>query len=113
MPAKKAAPRGRVSRAALPKSAPQRYVLKLYVAGTSRRSVEAIRTITEICDQHLKGRYQLSIIDIYQQPTLAEGEQIIAAPTLVRKLPLPLRRFIGDMSNVDRILVGLDLRPKP
>jgi len=68
--------------------------------------------ITRICEENLKGRYDLQIIDIYQQPSLAAGEQIIAAPTLIKKLPLPLRRFIGNMANNDKILVGLDLRPK-
>ncbi len=87
-----------------------KYVLKLYVAGINRRSSQAIRSITEICDQYLKGRYDLRVIDIYQQPTLARGEQIIAAPTLVRKLPLPLRRIIGDMADKEKLLVGLDLR---
>jgi circadian clock protein KaiB len=88
------------------------YVLKLYVAGVTPKSAAAIRSVTEICDVHLKDRYTLEIIDIYQQPTLAKGEQIIAAPTLIRKLPLPLRKLIGDMANRDKVLVGLDLRPK-
>jgi circadian clock protein KaiB len=90
----------------------QVYVLRLYVAGINPRSSEAIRSITEICEQHLKDRYDLEIIDIYQQPTLAKGEQIIAAPTLIKKLPQPLRRFIGNLADKERILVGLDLRPK-
>jgi len=89
------------------------YLLKLYVAGVTPRSSGAIRSITDLCETHLRGRYALEIIDIYQQPTLAAGEQIIAAPTLIKKLPLPLRRLIGDMANQDKILVGLDLRPKP
>ena len=89
-----------------------RYVLKLYVAGVTRKSDAAIRSVTEICETHLKDRYDLEIIDIYQQPTLAKGEQIIAAPTLIKKLPLPLRKLIGDMANQDKVLVGLDLRPK-
>jgi circadian clock protein KaiB len=86
------------------------YVLRLYVAGITPRSARAVENIRRICEEHLAGRYDLEVIDIYQQPTLAEGEQIIAAPTLVRKLPLPLRKFIGDMSNTERILVGLDLK---
>jgi len=90
----------------------QRYVLRLYVAGINPRSSAAIRSITEICEEHLKGRYDLEIVDIYQQPTLAAGEQIIAAPTLIKKLPEPLRRFIGNLADKDRILVGLDLRSK-
>ena len=91
---------------------PKRYVLRLYVAGISLKSSAAIRTVTALCEEHLKERYELEIIDIYQQPTLAKGEQIIAAPTLVKNLPKPLRRFIGDMADKERILVGLDLRPK-
>jgi len=87
-----------------------RYVLRLYVTGTTRHSTRAIVNIRKICEEHLQGRYELEIVDISQRPTLAEGEQIIAAPTLIKKLPLPLRRFIGDMSQTDRILLGLDLR---
>ena len=94
------------------KQATQRYVLRLYITGMTPRSTQAVTNIRKICEEHLQGRYNLEVIDIYQQPTLAEGEQIIAAPTLIKKLPLPLRRFIGDMSNTDRILLGLDLRPK-
>jgi circadian clock protein KaiB len=90
----------------------QMYVLRLYVAGVNPRSSAAIRSITEICEQHLKDRYDLEIIDIYQQPTLARGEQIIAAPTLIKKVPEPLRRFIGDLADRERILVGLDIRTR-
>lgn len=89
-----------------------RYVLKLYVTGSTRRSALAIANIKKICEEHLAGRYELEVIDIYQQPILAEGDQIIAAPTLIRSLPLPLRRFIGDMSQTDKILLGLDIRKK-
>ena len=89
-----------------------RYVLKLYVAGVTRKSEAAIRAVTALCETHLKDRYELEIIDIYQRPALAKGEQIIAAPTLIKKLPLPLRRLIGEMANQDKVLVGLDLRPK-
>jgi circadian clock protein KaiB len=96
----------------LKRSKDKKYVLRLYVAGATPRSTEAIVNIKKICEEHLKGRYELEVIDIYQQPVLAKGEQIIAAPTLVKKLPLPLRRFIGSMYDVDRILVGLDLKPK-
>lgn len=87
-----------------------RYLLRLYVTGTSRNSERAIVNIRKICEDHLQGRYDLEIVDISQQPTLAKGEQIIAAPTLIKHLPLPLRRFIGDLSQTERILVGLDLR---
>lgn len=90
----------------------RKYVLRLYVAGISPRSEEAIRNVKAICDEHLAGRYDLQIIDIYQQPVLAKGEQIIAAPTLIKKLPEPLRRLIGSMADEDKVLVGLDLRPR-
>jgi len=97
---------------ALKKSAKEKYHLRLYVAGTTPRSLTAVANIKKICEEHLQGRYDLEVIDIYQQPTLAKGEQIIAAPTLIKKLPLPLRKFIGDMADQERILVGLDLKPK-
>jgi circadian clock protein KaiB len=87
-----------------------RYVLRLYVTGTTRNSERAIVNIRRICEEHLQGRYDLEVVDISEHPTLAQGEQIIAAPTLIKKLPLPLRRFIGDMSQTERILLGLDLR---
>jgi circadian clock protein KaiB len=90
----------------------ERYVLRLYVTGLTPRSTEAFATIKAICEQHLEGRYDLEVIDIYQQPTLAKDEQIIAVPTLVKKLPLPLRRFIGNLSDEERVLLGLDLRRK-
>jgi circadian clock protein KaiB len=88
------------------------HILRLYVAGMTPQSRRAIANIKQICEEHLKGHYRLEVIDIYQQPVLAEGEQIIATPTLVKKLPLPLRRLLGDLSNTERVLVGLDLRPK-
>ncbi len=97
---------------ALKSSQDQFYILRLYVIGTSPQSVRAISNIKKICEEHLEGRYELDVIDLHQQPQLAHGEQIIASPTLIKKLPLPLRRIIGDMSNEDRVLVGLDLRPK-
>lgn len=86
------------------------YVLRLYVTGNTPRAMRAVVNIRKICEEHLEGRYDLEIIDISEHPTLAEGEQIIAAPTLIKKLPHPLRRFIGDMSQTERILLGLDLR---
>ena len=88
------------------------YVLRLYVAGMTPKSTQAITNIKKICEDHLAGRYSLEVIDLYKRPALADGEQIIAAPTLLKKLPLPLRRFIGDMSNTEKIIVGLDLRPQ-
>ncbi len=90
----------------------EKYVLCLYITGITPKSTRAIQNIKKICEENLKGRYELDVIDIYQQPILAKDEQIIAAPTLIKKLPLPLRRLIGDMSDKERILVGLDLQPK-
>ena len=94
------------------KKAKEKYLLRLYVAGLTPRSQTAIKNIKKICEEHLNGRYDLEVIDVYQKPVLAKGEQIIAAPTLIKKLPLPLRRFIGDLSDSERILLGLELRPK-
>jgi circadian clock protein KaiB len=90
----------------------QHYALRLYIAGTSPKSLRAIANVKKICEENLHGQYELQVIDLYQQPQLAQGEQIIAAPTLIKKLPLPLRRIIGDMSSAERVLVGLDLRKK-
>jgi circadian clock protein KaiB len=91
----------------------QRYVLKLYVTGKTPRSTRAVENLRAICDEYLAGCYDLEVIDIYQQPALLAGEQIVAAPTLVKKFPLPIRRFVGDMSNRRRVLVGLDLVSVP
>ena len=108
--------RGKTSTEEFEKAAAERnrakYVLRLYVAGMTPKSTQAIANVKRICNEHLSGRYELEVIDIYQQPKLAKGEQIIAAPTLIKKLPLPLRRLIGDMSNTERFLVGIDLKPK-
>jgi circadian clock protein KaiB len=86
------------------------YVLRLYVAGMTPRSRSAIESITSICKEYLEGRYDLEVIDVFQRPVLAREEQIIATPTLVKRLPAPLRRFIGDLSQKEKVLVGLDLR---
>lgn len=88
----------------------KRYVLKLYVTGTTPRSAQAIANIRTLCDAHLSGRYDLEVVDIYQQPSIAAGEQIIAAPTLVKKFPEPPRRMVGDFSDAKKVLIGLDLR---
>jgi circadian clock protein KaiB len=90
----------------------QKYVLRLYIAGMTPRSREALRTVTDICAEELAGQCDLEVIDLYEQPTLAQGEQIVAVPTLIKKLPAPLRRFIGSMADKERILVGLDLQPR-
>ncbi len=92
---------------------PNVYVLKLFVSGMTPRSLKAIQNTRRICRDHLDGRYELEVIDLYQQPELGKREQIIAAPTLIKKLPVPLRQFIGDLSDTEKILVGLDLIPKP
>lgn len=88
----------------------ERYILRLYVTGSTNRSVFAIENLKKICEEYLEGRYELEVIDLYQKPSLAQGDQIIAAPTLIKQLPLPFRRIIGDMSNTEKVLFGLDLK---
>jgi len=90
----------------------EKFVLRLYIAGTTASSTRAIQKVRSVCEEYLQGRYQLEVIDIYQLPALAKEHQIIATPTLVKILPAPLRRFIGDLSKVEKILFGLDLREK-
>jgi len=97
---------------ALQEAGNEKYLLRLYVTGITPKSSRAIQNIKKICEENLKGRYELEVIDIYQQPMLAKEEHIIAVPTLIKKLPLPLRKLIGDMSDKERILQGLDLRRK-
>ena len=89
----------------------QRWELRLYIAGQTPRSVKAFANLKRICEEHLKGRYRIEVIDLIQNPQLAAGDQILAVPTLVRLLPEPVRKIIGDLSNTDRVLVGLDVRP--
>jgi circadian clock protein KaiB len=91
---------------------PAKYVLRLYVTGMTPKSTRAITNVRKLCEEFLKGAYELKVIDIYQQPTLAKGEQIIATPTLIKQLPLPLRKLIGDMSDTERFLVGIDLKSR-
>jgi circadian clock protein KaiB len=88
------------------------YILRLYVAGTTSQSNKAITNLNRICDEYLADRYDLEVINIYRKPALLEGEQIIATPTLIKKLPLPMRKFIGDLANTEKILLGLDLLKK-
>ena len=88
------------------------YVLKLFVAGNSSLSASAIQNIRRICDTHIQGNYDLEVVDIFQQPDLARSEQIVAVPTVIKILPLPLKRLVGDLSEGDRLLVGLDLVPR-
>ena len=96
----------------LKKGEKEEFVLRLYVTGMTARSKRAIQNIKKICEDHLEGRYDLEVIDIYREPTLARGDQIVATPTLIKKLPVPMRKFIGEMSETDKILLGLDLQPK-
>lgn len=88
------------------------YHLRLYVAGQTAKSVAAIANLKRVCEEHLAGRYDVEVIDLLQNPRLAAGDQILAIPTLIRSLPTPFKRIIGDLSNTDKVLVGLDIRPK-
>lgn len=99
-------------RAAKKKSAADEWILRLYVAGQSARAIAALQNLKTICNEHLAGRYRIEVIDLLQQPQLARGDQIVAVPTLVRHLPPPVKKIIGDLSNEERVLVGLDLRPR-
>jgi len=92
-------------------SGKEKFVLSLYITGTTPRSRNAVANIRKLCDEHLKNRHELEVVDIYQQPSLARGEQIVAAPTLIKKLPLTMRKVVGDMSDTDRVLVSLGLEP--
>ena len=89
-----------------------KYVLRLYVTGMTPKSARAIANVQKLCEKHLPGRYELDVIDIYQQLKLAKGEQIIATPTLIKKLPLPIRKLIGDMSDTEKFLFGIGLKPE-
>ena len=89
-----------------------RHVLRLYVTGTTGKSVRAVQNVRRICEEHLRGLYDLEVVDIYKNLTLARGDQIIATPTLIKRLPVPLRRLIGDMSDEQRVLAGLGIRPR-
>jgi circadian clock protein KaiB len=86
------------------------WILRLYIAGQSARSAAALRNLEEVCEEHLAGRYKIEVVDLLRQPQLARGDQIVALPTLVRRLPPPMKKIIGDLSNQERLLVGLDLR---
>lgn len=88
------------------------YALKLYVAGQTPKAVRAFSNLRKICEEHLRGRYSIEVIDLVENPALGRGDQILALPTLVRQLPAPIKKIIGDLSNTERVLVGLDLRPR-
>lgn len=85
--------------------------LRLYIAGETSRSIAALGNLQKICDEHMRGKYKVDVIDLLKNPQLAAGDQIVAVPTLVRRLPTPLKRIIGDLSNAQQVIVGLDLRP--
>lgn len=92
---------------------PTTWDLRLYVAGQTPRAIQAFTNLTRICEEHLAGKYRIEVIDLLKTPQLAQGDQIVALPTLVRNLPEPVRKIIGDLSNTEKVLVGLDLRPRP
>jgi circadian clock protein KaiB len=98
--------------ATAPAQAPESWNLRLYVAGMTPRAVAAFANLKKLCEEHLADRYEIEVIDLLKQPRLAAGDQIIAVPTLVRKLPPPMKKIIGDLSNEERVLVGLDLRQR-
>jgi circadian clock protein KaiB len=91
---------------------PARVDLRLYIAGQTPKSLSALSNLRRICEEHLAGRYHIQVIDLLKNPTLAKGDQILAIPTLVRKLPQPLRRIIGDLSDAQKVIIGLDIRPR-
>ncbi len=93
-----------------PRRSAKLWQLRLYVAGQTPKSLTAFSNLKKICEDHLKGRYRIEVLDLLEQPQLAKGDQILASPTLVRKLPQPVRKILGDLSNTERVLVGLDLR---
>ena len=97
---------------ALPAAAASEWDLRLYVAGQTPKCAAAFANLKKLCEEHLAGRYRIEVVDLLQDPQLAKGDQILAIPTLVRKLPEPLKKIIGDLSNQERVLVGLDLRPR-
>jgi circadian clock protein KaiB len=94
-----------------PESNQDYQILRLYIAGQTPRSIKAFANLKRLCEEHLAGKYRLEVIDLIQNPQLAAGDQILAVPTLVRRLPEPVRKIIGDLSNIERVLVGLDVRP--
>jgi circadian clock protein KaiB len=116
IPTKKALPEappaGKARKTRAVKIKPDKIVLRLYIAGQTPRSLVALANLKKICEEHLAGRYQLQVIDLLENPKLASGDQILAIPTLVRRLPLPVRKIIGDLSNTERVLIGLDILPR-
>ena len=98
------------SKQSKPKKSPIEYVLRLYVTGQTPRSVQSVENLKKLCEKYLKGRFKLEVVDIYQQPALAAEGQIIAAPTVIKLMPLPLRRLVGDFSDQNRVVLGLDIK---
>ncbi|RLB17586.1 MAG: circadian clock protein KaiB [Deltaproteobacteria bacterium] len=101
-----------VQHKAIGKEGTPTFELRLYVAGQTPNSIKALANLKKICEEHLKGQYRIEVIDLLENPQLAKGDRILAVPTLVRKLPPPVKKIIGDLSNTERVLVGLDLRPR-
>ena len=94
-----------------PEASQEAWILKLYVAGQTPKSIAAFANLKKICDEHLAGKYHIEIVDLLKNPTLARGDQILAIPTLVRQLPPPVKKLIGDLANTERVLIGLDIKP--
>jgi len=109
----KAPPRRRSTDSLSRRNGKEFYQLRLYIAGRTSRSEAALRNLHAICETHLKGQYGIEVVDLLVNPQLAKGDQILAVPTLVRLLPPPVKKIIGDLSNIERVLVGLDMRPLP
>jgi circadian clock protein KaiB len=105
------APRHRRTKRKVRSPAKPRYILRLYITGQTPRSIKSVENLRRLCEKYLPGQYDLEVIDIYQQPALAAEGQIIAAPTLIKTMPLPLRRLVGDFSDRQRVVLGLDLKP--
>ena len=103
--------RSRTARKAEPAKPAAEWELRLYIAGETAKAMAAFANLERICEEHLRGRYRIEVVDLLKNPTLARGDQILAIPTLVRKLPTPIKKIIGDLTNAERVLVGLDVRP--
>jgi circadian clock protein KaiB len=103
---------GRTASGKTPRNDGELWDLRLYIAGQTPRAVTALQNLEKICEEHLAGKYRIEVVDLLKNPQLARGDQILAVPALVRKLPEPVRKIIGDLSNTERVLVGLDLRPR-
>ena len=112
MKTKPTGPKSMPPKASATKAKSDTFILRLYVAGQTPKSLTAFANLKKICEEHLAGRYKIEVVDLLEDPKLARGDQILAIPTLVRKLPVPVRKIIGDLSNTERVLIGLDLLPR-